>query len=48
MFVKTIHTFMSHVSEHNLTRLMVQLLEKGKLTPAESTLADYVLEETNK
>lgn len=37
--------FINHVSEENLSRLAVSLIQKGQLTPAESTLADHIMKE---
>lgn len=37
--------FIKHVSEENLSRLAVSLIQKGQLTKAESTLADHIMKE---
>ena len=37
--------FINHVSEENLSRLAVSLIQKGQLTPAESNLADHIMKE---
>jgi hypothetical protein len=39
--------FMQSMSQDSLIRLMQQLLRIQQLTPAQSTLADYVIAESN-
>ena len=34
-----------HIDEEKLRRIFVTLLQKGQLTPAESTLADHLMKE---
>ena len=37
--------FINHVSKDSLSRLAVTLIQKGQFDPAESTLADHIMEE---
>ena len=46
-FLNHWHPMMNHLSEESLINLFKSLLSVGQLTPAQSQLADYVIQETN-